>query len=79
MSAVTREFRVSELDEAIAEVAFLEALCDGLATGLIGWAEVMPELTCGNRQETAYREYEQRLDEARERLTALRADIETGN
>ncbi len=66
--------QLSALDLAIAEVAALEALCDRLGSGIAEWREWDEALTCPDRQEVAYRECEQALDEARERLARLRAE-----
>lgn len=67
----TRQIPLSELDQAVAEVATLETLCEGLGTGMESWSSWDEALTCDDRQEAAYRECEQALDEARERLLAL--------
>lgn len=61
---------LAEEDLALAWNDFAEAvrIREGLATGCITWAEVQPELTCTDRQETAFQDACAEADEARERL-----------
>ena len=61
---------LSEEELALAWEDFREAVRvrEGLATGCITWAEVQPELTCTDRQETAFQDACAEADEARERL-----------
>ena len=46
---------LSEDELALAWMDFTEAvrIREGLATGIVMWAEVYPDLTCSDRQETA--------------------------
>lgn len=52
---------------AVAYEDFREAvrMRDGLGTGLIHWSEFEPELTCGEKQETAFQLAAEQADYAR--------------
>jgi hypothetical protein len=60
------------IEQAEAEVAYLEEMYGGLRDGSITWQQVWPELTCASPQQAAEDEYAGRLDAARRELEALR-------
>jgi len=62
------------IEQAEAEVAYLEEMYGGLRDGSITWQQVWPELTCASPQQAAEDEYAGRLDAARRELEAVRPE-----
>jgi hypothetical protein len=72
ISLLPRLHLAERIEEAEAEVAYLEEMYGGLRDGSITWQRVWPELTCSEPQQVAEDEYAGRLDAARRELEALR-------